>query len=167
MVRRLSVANLDSGAESPVYGEEPSASADRGPVVNPPRADGDGRRAVGGGRTVAGCYLAPGVVVGGRGRAVGADGITSLQVPQCLATRDITMTVSFVTPGLVGTGMPRHATSCDMSVVDQQSGRWYAKGHPCIYAADGNPMTWFTSSWAVPYGPRSPRKLTDVHGREG
>jgi hypothetical protein len=167
MVRRLSVANLDSGAESPVYGEEPSASADRGPVVNPPRADGDGRRAVGGGRTVAGCYLAPGVVVGGRGRAVGAGGITSLQVPQCLATRDITMTVSFVTPGLVGTGMPRHATSCDMSVVDQQSGRWYAKGHPCIYAADGNPMTWFTSSWAVPYGPRSPRKLTDVHGREG
>jgi hypothetical protein len=167
MVRRLSVANLDSGAESPVYGEEPSASADRGPVVNPPRADGDGRRAVGGGRTVAGCYLAPGVVVGGRGRAVGAGGITSLQVPQCLATRDITMTVSFVTPGLVGTGMPRHATSCDMSVVDQQSGRWYAKGHPCIYAADGNPMTWFTSSWAVPYGPRSLRKLTDVHGREG
>jgi hypothetical protein len=166
-VRRLSVACLDSGAESPVYGEEPSASADRGPVVNPPRADGDGRRAVGGGRTVAGCYLAPGVVVGGRGRAVGAGGITSLQVPQCLATRDITMTVSFVTPGLVGTGMPRHATSCDMSVVDQQSGRWYAKGHPCIYAADGNPMTWFTSSWAVPYGPRSPRKLTDVHGREG
>jgi hypothetical protein len=167
MVRRLSVANLDSGAESPVYGEEPSASADRGPVVNPPRADGDGRRAVGGGRTVAGRYLALGVVVGGRGRAVGAGGITSLLVPQCLATRDITMTVSFVTPGLVWTGMPRHATSCDMSVVDQQSGRWYAKGHPCIYAADGNPMTWFTSSWAVPYGPRSPRKLTDVHGREG
>jgi hypothetical protein len=166
-VRRLSVANLDSGAESPVYGEEPSASADRGPVVNPPRADGDGRRAAGGGRTVAGRYLAPGVVVGGRGRAVGAGGITSPQVPQCRATRDITMTVSFVTPGLVGTGMPRLATSCDMSVVDQQSGRWYAKGHPCIYAADGNPMTWFTSSWAVPCGPRSPRKLTDVHGREG
>jgi hypothetical protein len=127
MVRRLSVANLDSGAESPVYGKEPSASADRGPVVNPPRADGDGRRAVGGGRTVAGRNFAPGVVVGGRGRAVCAGGITSLQVPQCGATRKITMNVSFVTLGHVGAGMVRLATSCDMSVVDQQSGRWYAK----------------------------------------
>ena len=30
-----------------------------------------------------------------------------------------------------------------------------------------NPMTWFASSWAVPHGLRSPRTLTDVHGREG
>src|SRR6201999_3693671 len=59
MVRRLSVASLDSGAESPVYGEEPSASADRGSVVNPPRANGDGRRAVGGGQVAARWYLAP------------------------------------------------------------------------------------------------------------
>src|ERR1700730_594064 len=126
-VPRLSVANLDSGAESPVYGKEPSASADRGPVVNPPRADGDGRRAAGGGRTVAGRNLAPGVVVGGHGRAVCAGDVTSLQVPQCGATRKITMNVSFVTPGHVGAGMARLVTSCDMSVVDQQSGRWYAK----------------------------------------
>jgi hypothetical protein len=41
------------------------------------------------------------------------------------------------------------------------------KGHPCIYAADGNPMTRFASPWAVPRGLRSPHKLTDVHGREG
>ena len=41
------------------------------------------------------------------------------------------------------------------------------KGHPCIYAADGNPMTRFASPWTVPRGLRSPRKLTDVHGREG
>jgi hypothetical protein len=127
MVRRLSVANLDSGAESPVYGEEPSASADRGPVVNPPRADGDGRRGLGGGRTVAGRNFAPGVAVGGRGRAVCVGDITSLQVPQCGATRKITMNVSFVTLGHVEAGMARLATSCDMSVVDQQSGRWYAK----------------------------------------
>jgi hypothetical protein len=127
MVRRLSVASLDSGAESPVYGEEPSASADRGSVVNPPRADGDGRRAVGGGQVAAGRYLAPGAVVGGRGGVAGADGITSPQDPRCGATRDITMTVTLATPGQVGTGMPRHATSCDMSVVDQQSGKWYAK----------------------------------------
>jgi hypothetical protein len=127
MVRRLSVANLDSGAESPVYGNEPSASADRGPVVNPPRADGDGRRAVGGGRTLAGRNFVPGVVVGGRGRAVCVGDITSLQVPQCGATRKITMNVSFVTLRHVGARMARLATSCDMSVVDQQSGRWYAK----------------------------------------
>jgi hypothetical protein len=127
MVRRLSVACLDSGAESPVYGEEPSASADRGLVVNPPRADGDGRPAAGGGQVVAGWYLTPGTVVGGRGGAVGADSVTSPQDPQCRATRDIAMTVSLATSGQVGTGMPRHATSCDMSVVDQQSGKWYAK----------------------------------------
>jgi hypothetical protein len=127
MVRRLSVACLDSGAESPVYGEEPSASADRGLVVNPPRADGGGRRAAGGGQVVAGWYLAPGTVVGGRGGAVGADGVTSPQDPQCRATRDITMTVSLATSGQVGTRMPRLTTSCDMSVVDQQSGKWYAK----------------------------------------
>jgi hypothetical protein len=101
-VRRLSVASLDSGAESPVYGEEPSALVDRGPVVNPPRADGDGRRE-------------------------GADGITLLQAPQCRATRDITMTVGLATPWQVGTRAARLATSCDMSVVDQQSARWYVK----------------------------------------
>jgi len=100
MVRRLSVASLDSGAESPVYGEEPLASADRDPADNPPRADGDGRRAAGGGQAVAGWNL---------------------------ATRDITITVSLATPGQVGTGVPRLATTCDMSVVDQQSGRWYVK----------------------------------------
>ena len=46
MVRRLSVASLDSGAESPVYGEEPSASADRDPRAKPPWAGGGGRWAV-------------------------------------------------------------------------------------------------------------------------
>jgi len=59
MLRRLSVASRDSGAESPVYGEEPSASADRDPVVSPPRADGNGRWAADGGQAVAGRYLAP------------------------------------------------------------------------------------------------------------
>ena len=41
------------------------------------------------------------------------------------------------------------------------------KGHPCIYAADGYPMTSFASSWDVPRGPRSPGKHSGVHGREG
>jgi hypothetical protein len=56
------------------------------------------------------------------------------------------------------------------------------KGDPCIYAADGDPMTWFTSPLVVPRvsstrateggsgpapGPRHPGQLTDVHGRNG
>jgi hypothetical protein len=55
------------------------------------------------------------------------------------------------------------------------------KGDPCIYAADGDPMTWFTSPLVVPCsgicttegarrpapGLRHPGQLTDVHGREG
>ena len=40
-MRRLSVASLDSGAESPVYGGEPSASAGRtDPAAKPPWAGG-------------------------------------------------------------------------------------------------------------------------------
>jgi hypothetical protein len=126
-LRRLSVASRDSGAESPVYGEEPSASAGRDPVVSPPRADGNGRWAADGGQAVAGRYLAPETMIGELGGAVGADGITSLQVPQCGTTRNFTMTAGLTPPWQVGAGAPRLATSCDMSVVDPQSGRWYAE----------------------------------------
>jgi len=41
------------------------------------------------------------------------------------------------------------------------------KGHPCIYTADGDSMIRFASSKVVPCGQRRPRKLSDVHGREG
>jgi hypothetical protein len=41
------------------------------------------------------------------------------------------------------------------------------KGHPCIHAAHGDSMTQFASSNVVPCGRRRPRKLSDVHGREG
>lgn len=94
MVRRLSLASLDSGAESPEYGAEPF----RGHV----RAE-------------------------------------------------------------------RAATRRNLRHVGRRPARrkMVCKGHPCIYAADGNPMTWFASSWAVPHCLRSPRTLTDVHGREG
>jgi hypothetical protein len=110
MVRRLSLASLDSGAESPVYVGEPSASM-------PPRQ-----------------------VVTGRA-----------------ATRHKLRHV--------GHRPAKRKMVC--------------KGHPCIYAADGNPMTWFASTLAVPRGrcgrrslriaarPGRARKRTDVHGREG
>jgi hypothetical protein len=127
-VRRLSVASLDSGAESPVYGEEPSASADRNPADKPPRAGGsNGRWTAGGDRAVAGWYLAPRAAISGLAGAAGAGGITELRVPQGGATRHIRATVGLAIPGQVGTGVPRHATTCDMSVVDQQSARWYVK----------------------------------------
>jgi hypothetical protein len=78
-----------------------------------------------------------------------------------------TPTVGRIRPAQVGTGAPRRAVTSSLTVVDRLGGRWYVKGHPCIYAADGYPMTSFASSWAVPRGPRCPGKLSDVHGREG
>jgi hypothetical protein len=47
------------------------------------------------------------------------------------------------------------------------SRKMVCKGHPCIYTADEDSMAQFASSEAVPCGRRVPRKLTDVHGREG
>ena len=264
MVLRLSVASLDSGAESPVYGEEPSASAGRDPGGKPPRAGGGGLMRVvplsaiqfnetsssgngagndttgttasgfpvmlgedfsirfgqvhlnygpsaaqrmeqlaafipedipdkdpqfgwncGGtsvtqstevagieersvdtatvtlpvgvngqpmelgvprhapdGRPVAsgqpawfpvppvaalGRYLAPGASISGLGGAVSFDGITSPQVPRGGATRDTTPIADWTIPDQVGPGSPTLVTSYDMSVIDQQSGRWYVK----------------------------------------
>jgi hypothetical protein len=80
-----------------------------------------------GDQTALGRYLAPGASISGLGGAVSFGGITSLQVPQGEATRDITVTVDWTIPGQVGTGAPRLATSYDISVVDQQGARWYVK----------------------------------------
>ena len=74
-----------------------------------------------------GRYLAPGASIIGLGGAVSFGGITSLEVPQGGATRDITVTVNWTLPGQAGAGASRLATTYDMSVVDQQSGRWYVK----------------------------------------
>ena len=93
MVRRLSLASLDSGAESPVYGAEPF----RGQV----RA----------------------------GRAATRHNLRH-----------------------VGHRPAQRKMVC--------------KGHPCIYAADGNPMAWFASSLVVSRGRRSHRELVDVCGRK-
>ena len=106
MVRRLSLASLDSGAESPEYGAEPF-----------------------------------------RGHARAGRAATRRNLRH------------------VGRRPARRKMVC--------------KGHPCIYAADGNPMAWFASSLVVrganaaegscgsPMTPMRPRKRTDVHGREG
>ena len=125
MVRRLSVASHDSGAESPVYGAEPPVSIGWGDRAR------ESRR-------------------GGRG-----------------ATSDITTSVHWTLPH-AGHGRCAATRANLRHVGDRPANRkMVCKGHLCIYAADGNPMTRFASSWAVPPGSRSPRALTDVHGREG
>jgi hypothetical protein len=70
-------------------------------------------------------FLAPGAPLTGLGGAVQFKDIAagSLQVPQGGATRDITVTVDWQLSGqAVG-----FAATYDMSVVDQQGGRWYVK----------------------------------------
>jgi len=197
-VRRSSVASLDSGAESPVYGEEPSASADRGnPAAKPswacggrraaqptvsgrlrpgvPRYDPNGRLVVSaalpGAQRVRSGQTARSALASqspGFSRAVSPGGIATFQVPQSGATPgNNTVTVHWTLPAQVGMRAPRLAATYDMSVVDPQSGRWYVEDIRASTQPMGNPMTWFASSWVVPRGPRPPRKLTDVHGREG
>lgn len=74
-----------------------------------------------------GRYLAPGASITGLGGAVSFGQIASLQVPQGGTTRDITATVDWTVSGQVAGGAAQLTTTYDMSVVDQQSGRWYVK----------------------------------------
>ena len=70
-------------------------------------------------------FLAPGVSLSGLGGAVSFGSIASLTVPRGGATRDIAVTVNWVLPGQVSQVAPQLAASYDISVVEQQSGRWY------------------------------------------
>jgi Conjugative transposon protein TcpC len=72
-------------------------------------------------------FLAPGVSVSGLGGAVSFGSIASLTVSPGGATRDITVTVNWVLPGQVSQVAPQLAETYDMSVVEQQSGRWYVE----------------------------------------
>lgn len=72
-------------------------------------------------------YLAPGASVGGLGGAVSFGAIASLTVPRGGATRDIVVTVNWVLPNQVSQVAPQLAATYDMSVVEQQSGRWYVR----------------------------------------
>jgi Conjugative transposon protein TcpC len=72
-------------------------------------------------------YLAPGASLNGLDGAVVFNSIASIAVPRGGATRDITVTVNWMLPGQVRAGPAQLAETYDMSVVDQQSGRWYVK----------------------------------------
>jgi len=69
-------------------------------------------------------YLAPGASVSGLGGEVTFGSIASLYVPATGGTRDVTVTVNWLLPGQPGAGF---ATTYDMSVVDQQGGKWYVE----------------------------------------
>jgi Conjugative transposon protein TcpC len=72
-------------------------------------------------------FLVPGASVGGLGGAVSFGSIASLAVPRGGATRDITVTVNWVLSGQVSQAAPQLAATYDMSVIDQQSGKWYVR----------------------------------------
>jgi Conjugative transposon protein TcpC len=72
-------------------------------------------------------FLAPGVSLSGLDGAVTFGSIASITVPLGGATRDITVTVNWVFPGQFRGGVGQLATTYDMSVIDQQSGRWYVR----------------------------------------
>lgn len=67
-------------------------------------------------------YLAPGAPVSGLGGEVTFGSIASLYVPATGGTRDVTVTVNWLLTGQPGASF---ATTYDMSVVDQQGGKWY------------------------------------------
>ncbi len=72
-------------------------------------------------------YVMPGASISGLGGAVSFGSIAAIDVPPGNATREITVTVNWMLPGQVGPAAPRLATTYDLSVVDQQSGRWYVR----------------------------------------
>jgi hypothetical protein len=80
-----------------------SALASQLPGFSQAFADGD--------QAALGRYLAPGAPNSGLGGA----------------TRHTTVTPDWTIPDQVGPGSPTLVTSYDMSVIDQQSGRWYVK----------------------------------------
>jgi hypothetical protein len=73
-------------------------------------------------------FLAQGVTLNGLGGTVTYGSIASIYVPAGGATRDITVTVNWQLAGQAGAGGAQLATTYDMSVVDQQSGKWYVRG---------------------------------------
>lgn len=72
-------------------------------------------------------YLAPGVSISGLNGTVHFGSIASIVVPQGGATRDITVTVNWLLSGQARQGVAQLTTTYDMSVVDQQSGKWYVE----------------------------------------
>ena len=72
-------------------------------------------------------YLTSGASVNGLNGAVRFGSIGNIIVPQGGATRDITVTVNWLLSGQGKQGLAQITATYDMSVVDQQSGKWYVE----------------------------------------
>jgi hypothetical protein len=162
MVRRPSVASLDSVAELTAYAAEPADRVGREAqdATSSWHSDG-GRDNRSPGLGVPHRALAGGLIVSAHYSIPVARSVLASQLPTDApaggATRDIAVTLDLMLSGQVAMGGPRLATTYDSSVVDQQSRRWYVEDIRASTQPNGNPMTRFAP----------PGTLTDVHGREG
>jgi hypothetical protein len=72
-------------------------------------------------------FLAPGVSINSLNGELTFGSIASITVPQGGATRDITVTVNWQLPGQGQQGTAQFTATYDMTVVDQQSGKWFVE----------------------------------------
>jgi hypothetical protein len=72
-------------------------------------------------------FLAPGASITGLNGEVRFGSIATISVPRGGATRDITVTVNWLLLGQGTRGVAQLSSTYDMSVVDQQSGKWYVE----------------------------------------
>jgi hypothetical protein len=153
MVRRLSVASRDSGAESAVYGEEPVAGDGR--EDSPPGAS-------------ARMELGVPPLAAAR-RPVGSGQSAWLPAPSSAALPSFFHTYASGDQASRSGRTDRAANPDNSRYVGCLAAKrkMVYKGHSCIYPAGGEPMTWFASSMTARRGRRLPLRRTDVHGREG
>jgi hypothetical protein len=72
-------------------------------------------------------FLVPGASITGLNGAVRFGSIASITVPRDGTTRDITVTVNWLLLGQGAQGVAQLSSTYDVSVVDQQSGKWYVE----------------------------------------
>jgi hypothetical protein len=115
VLRSPSVASTDSGAESFAYAGEPAS--------------------VGCGATAHNALPGLGVpyhpwangLIGSAHSATLSAPLVAIEAVSGGATRDIAVTANWPLSEQVGIGAPRRARIYDMTVIDQQSGRWYVR----------------------------------------
>jgi len=115
VLRSPSVASTDSGAESFAYAGEP-ASVGCGATANNALP----------GLGVPYYPSANGLIRSAHSAMLSAP-LAAIEAVSGGATRGIAMTANWPLSEQVGTGAPRLARTYDMTVIDQQSGRWYVK----------------------------------------
>lgn len=117
----------------------PAPSTAQPPTAQPPATDQTAQAALqaqlpafftayaNGDQTTLNRYLVSGASISGLNGTVRFGSIESITVPQGGNQRDITVTVNWLLPGQPNQAVPQLTTTYDMSVVDQQSGKWYVE----------------------------------------